>query len=319
MVKTYTKEIFKEINTVDVVRRMKAEILEPKEEWLSNLISEFLKVEEGVKEIDILEVLNFLNNDKFNIKKYNLLAIKISKKREKSVYAEKSFTNGLAVWLIQTSEENNSAFFQNLKKFLFDFYPTDTVNQYVSETGREGEYVYIRKDTRQKAFKTHSIPVKAYLIYLVSNYDSSYEAMLKGYCVTSYEEFLTIINTDFEKHKLDFFQIMDILTIKAQLKLLDILIERAKKETLEFIFTNLVENATARKIAEKIIEILEPELELKDRVIALLNSKKKPAREIAVELIIKWKLPETKKLLMPLINDKSNNVTSMIADFLAQI
>jgi len=310
-------KIFKETNIKDVVKRITDEIKDPKETELGNLIIEFLK-DEGFKDKDLVEILAFLNNNKFNLKKYNTLALKTSKKREKSVYAEKAFTAGLATWLVQNESKYNSPFYQNLKKLLFDFYPTDTTEEYISVTMHEMDLANHSK-VRELAVKKHNIPMKAFLTYLVSNYTSSYEAMLKGYCVTSYDEFLVILKKEISKNFEILTEIMDVITPKAQLKLLDLLIKKEEEKTIRYILTELVEKATAKQVAQKIIYILKDKTELKDDIIKLLSSKKKPAREIAVELLISWNLPENKKLLKPLLKDKSQKIVSMIADFLATV
>ena len=297
---------FNEINAIDNIPKNSKKILD-------------FFTSEGLNKKDTELIDTFLNDKKFDLKQYNKLAIKVSKKREKSVYAETDFTDKLVTSLVMNYSEYNIAFYENLKKLLFDFYPENTTSIYINAMGREGEYTYIRKDTRQKALKKYNIPIKAYLIYLVSNYNSSYEAMLKGHCVTSYREYLVILKKEVKEHFLVLLEIMDIITIKAQIKLIDLLMEKEKEKTIDYILTNLINKATSKQLTQKIIEILENNLELKNEIIKLLKSKKKPAREIAVELLIKWKLPENKKLLTPLVNDKSKNIVSMIADFLATV
>jgi len=259
------------------------------------------------------------------MKKYYKLALKVSKKWERTVYDKPVVTKGISDWLAKSHKDHNDQFYNKLKTFLFDFYPTATSSSYINETGREGEYVYIRKDTRQKAQKLHNIPLKAYYTYLMSYYNSSYEAMLKGYACTSHTEFLNILKPEIIKNFDKVKGIAEVLNPKSQIKFLELLIEKKKENAIEYILSEFIFIASGSKITSCLVEslnnyykTLNNKTEFENKIITLLNSKKKPVREIAVELLIKWNLSNNKKTLTPLLNDKSKNVINMIADFLAK-
>ncbi len=306
-------EIVKEINKKDGNINLITDILF---QYLSRKKADYLPYE-AFKEKEIQLISDFLNGKPFDKKKYDKLTLKLAKKWEKKHDAPEIIT-GIALWLAENHKNYNHEFYNNLKKFLFDAYPTFTTNEYIYETRKAMELPNDLK-VREAAFKKHNIPVKAFLTFLTSKYSDHYDAMMSGQCVTSYKEFLKILKKMTVNNFDTLTEVMDIITPKAQLKLLDLMLEKEEEKTINYILNELAEKTTANQVAQKIIYILEKKAELKEDVIKLLNSKKKPAREIAVALLIKWKLPENKTLLKPLTKDKSQKVVDMVSDFLATI
>jgi len=326
--------IIENISEAKVISKISSESKEKRPELIKNLIFEYLRRKkvtyvylayESFKESDIKIVNDFLDSKKVDMKKYQKLALKVSKKWERTVYDLPIATKGISDWLTINHKDHDDEFYNRLKEFLFDFYPTATSTSYIEETGRKRNNVYIEKDTRQKAKEIHKIPSKAYYTHLASKYNSHYESMLKGYTCTSYTEFLNILKPDIINNFNEVTEAITPLNTKAQIKLLELLLEKKKEDTINFILNTFIFEASGGKVISYLVIILDKyyaDLEDKtfftNKIINFLTNKKKPVREISVELLIKWNLTNNKKLLTPLLNDKSKIVVDMIANFLAK-
>jgi hypothetical protein len=325
--------IIENISRAKVVEKLDSTPDLEKEKLITDLIYEYLRRKkenyvslayESFGEKDIKIVDDFLYGRKVDMKKYNKLALKVAEKWEKTVYDLPIATKGISDWLVANSKTYNSPFYENLKKFLFDFHPTATTDSYISEIGRDKESgdTYYEDGNIEKAIKEYDIPPKSVLICAFNNYNYYIE---NGGHEPNFKEYIKIVDdaikNDFELVT----EIVDITNINGKMNLINLLFKHDNKKTIDFVMTDFIENNSGTKLLEFTFDFLDDyynslndNSDFEKSVIKLLESKKAGAREIAVKFIIKWNKPDTKKLLKPFLNDKNKNIVNMIADYLAR-
>ena len=291
-----------------------------KEKLINILLFEYLKRKkppqytyipyEEMNDKQIKAIQDFLEKGQTNEKQYNKLALKLNKKWEQN-RTHPELILGISGWLAKNQKEYNEKFYKNMKQFLFDFYPTISLMAY----SKIQEF-----KTYEEAREFFDIPLKSYLTYISSRY-SYYEEKISPY---HYEPLLKEINRKLESNFKDFFEIMNVITPIAKIKILDLMIEKNEEQAMEFIITKFIKELSGKKVINHVEDIIsryylktDNKEELENKITDLLDSKEKPAREIAVFLIIEWNLSNGKQLLKPLLKDKNKNIVNMITTYLA--
>lgn len=246
------------------------------------------------KDIEVLE--NFLNGKKDN--KFDKLADKISKtlnKKDENLYYLELYNS----WLSQEKREFKDDFFTNLRKLSFAVSPTKIIQLYVNDA-------YL---TSEEILNEYKVPMYRYLQYLISQTNTWDEKEKESSMI----ELSAYIQSNFD----DFKKALELMNTETTMSVISSFYD---KNTTEFskLIIEMAPSASSKTIKNFIVGILEKDKANKDIIVNFLKEKKSHAREIGVMILTKWNLPDTQKLIKPLLKTEKNKaVKNLIQEYLA--
>ena len=246
-----------------------------------------------IKDKDISILLDFIEGKKD--KKFDKTITTVSsklKKKDESIY----FISHVMTWLKETDFDTSDDYFQNFKVFACNMQPYDSIKELLSE----------KTVSKEVALSEYSIPFNLYLQFLFGASEDWYNGdlkensikELKKYCVSDFEEFKIALLLN----KNDFV----LATIK------DFYDENVKG--FNKMLVEMAPTATSKTMKKFIIGILERNKENKSILLKLLKDKKAPSREIAVSILINWKLDDTKSIIEPLLKTEKNKAVKILVE-----
>ncbi len=282
------------------------------------------------KELDMINA--FLGNKDVNLADYNKLAVKISKKWENKFYKEPENIKTIAKYIIKNHED--CIFYEKLKQFLLDFYPTVTMTAFIGiiEFNIDKNHPKYNKKINEKIsnVEKNNIPLKSFFIYLITRYSYNEDKLLQGkydrfgYSRAKSEDYLYILKKYVNDYYFEIFgEIMDIITVSAQIKLMTLLFNSSEEKSVNYIFSQLINKKLNEKVITTILESIESvsirdKYNLNNKMIELLKSKKITAREIALKSLIKWNDDKTKEILKNTINkEKNEKLRELMVNYIA--